>query len=463
MNSTSHPKISRWGTRLTLILFFFILLLNFADQSMINPLINPLLEDFFNNTQNVFPLGWITFTFTLLSALSMIYAGLMANKYSRVKICLAGCLIYCTFSILTILTPHGQNGYIFYFITRAFNGLGIGVIIPSIFSLVGDMVKPEKRTTGFAYISLAIWLGILTGSVIPSLTVENWRIGYFALGLINLSLALALLKIKEPKRGIQEKELRSLLLEGAEYKFKLKKEDWKLWWTNRSNFWLIINFVDLIAGSMILFLIFKYVKDVHNMEGTIVNVMILTVFVFGGAGTLLFGKLGDWGFTKFKQAKVVIAMACNILPIFFFLIFLSQKFRIPDQASLSGALSTPGMPLFILSIALAILLNQGVNPNWYSTLTDVNLPEHRAAVISLASIMDIIGRAIGGLTGAFLASKLGIQSAMWFVPIFWLINIIFWIPVLKHIKTDLHNIHTKLKMRAKHLKQNLPEHEPPSG
>jgi MFS family permease len=104
---------------------------------------------------------------------------------------------------------------------------------------------------------------------------------------------------------------------------------------------------------------------------------------------------------------------------------------------------------------VAVFINHGVNPNWYSCLTDINLPEHRATMISFASIMDLMGQAIGPLIASYLATIWGLKTAMWSVLVFWVLNIFFWLPVLAHIRQDLANAHRILKERALEMEEQL--------
>jgi len=448
-------NISRIAGGLSFFLFLAILFLDFADQSLLPPLINTLLKDFFRDTTNVVPLGWITFTFTILSAISMIVAGIYADRKSRIKICFAGCLVFCISSALTIFVPHGQLGYIFFYITRAMNGIGIGAIIPTIFSLVGDTSDPKRRSTAFGFVSAAILIGRMAGFVLAGSFADHWRVAYFMVGVTGLILAFGLILVPEPKRGVQEEELHDLIVEGAEYRFRIAKKDVQHLWANRSNFWLIVNFIDVIPGSILIFLIFKYMKDVHNMEATSVNFVIFLVVIFGALGALLFGRLGDWGFQRDKRAKVLIALVCNSFPILFMILFVIADFWIPEGATLLQSLAVPGVGVLIVAIVAAMFINQGVNPNWYSCLTDINLPEHRATMISLASIMDLLGQAIGPLLASYLATIWGLRTAMWSVLVFWVLNIFLWLPVLAHIREDLTNVHRILEERAKGLKQQL--------
>ncbi|MHA1341627.1 MAG: MFS transporter [Promethearchaeota archaeon] len=455
MNAETKKRFSNISLSLTILLFFLILMFGYADQNMLSPLLNTLLLEFFNNTQNVTPMGWITFTFTILSAISMIIAGILADITTRKKICFAASIIYGFFSILTYFTPIGNSGYIFYFITRALNGIGMGAIVPTIFSLMGDLVPADKRSTYFGYITMSMLIGQMFGISLASSLTHSWRIAYLFMGSVNLVLAFCLLLIKEPKRGMQERELQQLILEGAEYRFKWKKGDLRKIWSNKSNFWLIINFIDTFPGSIIIFLIFKYMEDIHNVHEEVVNVMIIFVAIFGVIGIYLFGRLGDMFFKKNPRAKVQIALFCNIFPIIFVFIFLNLDFYLPSGLSFSEIISNPYVLTLIAMITIAMFINQGVGPNWYSSLTDINLPEHRGTMISFASFMDLIGRSLGPLIASYIATIWGISAGMWSSIIFWFINVAFWIPVFFTIKGDLDNIHLTLEKRAEEMKKNI--------
>jgi MFS family permease len=451
-------RLARTAGGLSFVLFCLVLVFDYADQGLLSPFINPLLQDFFRTTANVVPLGWVTFTFTLLSAASTIAAGLLADRRSRVRLCIAGGLVYGTFSALTALAPHGTAGFVVFFVTRALNGLGVGLVVPAVFSLVGDLVAPARRATAFGFMSVAMLAGRFGGFAVAGAFDGDWRRAYLLVGAVNILLAAGLLVVREPRRGGREDELREAILEGAEYRFRLTRKDIGLLRAARSNFWLVLNFVDVFPGSIVLFLIFKYMKDIHNLEAPAVNFTILVVALAGAAGALVFGRIGDLGSRKDRRAKVVTALLCNSLPIVFMVLFLLSDVRIPAGATLARSLATPGMVPLVLTIAAAIFINQGVNPNWYGTLTDINLPEHRAAMISLASVMDMIGSAIGPLVGSYIASAWGLKAAMGSVLAFWVLNVVFWLPVLAHVRADLERVHETLAARAEEMKRSLPGH-----
>jgi MFS family permease len=196
-------------------------------------------------------------------------------------------------------------------------------------------------------------------------------------------------------------------------------------------------------------------KDIHNMDAAAVNAAILVVVLAGALGALAFGRLGDWGYRKDRRAKVIVALVCNAFPIIFMILFLGSKVRIPAGATVSQALAVPGTWPLILTIAAAMFINQGVNPNWYGSLADINLPEHRATVISLASVMDLIGNALGPLIASYIATLWGLRAAMAAVLVFWAANVLFWIPVLVHIRGDLNRVHGVLSERAAEMRRSL--------
>ncbi len=456
-NNPQRKKIASISWKLTILLFFLIMMLDYMDQNMLSPLLNPLLLDFFNDISKTVPLGWVQSTFTILSAISMIFAGIFADRGSRKKICFFGSITYSFFSIITIFCPSGQTGYVFFFITRALNGIGIGMIIPTVFSLMGDLADPKKRATVFGYINLAMIIGQMGGLIIAGLlegATGNWRIPYLFVGIINFVLAFALIFVKEPKRGSQEVELKELMLEGAEYRFKLAKEDFKIMWTNKSNFWLIMNFVDCFPDGIIMFFIFKYMEDFHNVQENVMTIILLGALIFGGLGTVLIGILGDKLYQKDKRAKILLALICNAFPVILFIGFLLIDYRLPDNATIGQAFAVPGLTISSILLVFLMFINQGVNPNWYSSLTDINLPEHRATMIGLANFMDMIGRSLGPLIGVYIADYLGgIMAAMWAGVGFWILNIVLWLPVFRYIKGDLENVHTTLEKRALEMKQ----------
>lgn len=436
---------------MTFALFLALLLFNFADQSLLSPLLNPLLRNFFGDTSRVMPLGWLGFVVMALMALSMLVAGVLSDRTSRKRIAWVGCLVYGLASVLVVLTPEGRAGYPYFFALRCLNGLGIGALLPAVFSMVADLVPPQRRATAFGAVSVAMLLGRLAGFAAAGAWSSRWRTAFLLVGLINLALGFLLLLVPEPRRGVQENELKDSLLHGAEYRFRMTRNDIRGLLANRSNIWLVLNFIGVIPGSIIIFLIFKYAEDIHNLAPAGVNIILLMAFAAGALGAMAFGRLGDWGSRRDARAKIIVALFCNAVPIAFMVVFLQARFRVPSGASLSQTLSVPGMPVFIGAIVAAMFINQGVNPNWFSSLAEVNLPEHRATMVAMGSLKDMIGSALGPLAASLAASAWGLRAAMASSLVFWVANVILWLPLLRTVPRDIARQHRLLLERAREI------------
>jgi MFS family permease len=454
-----HPSLPAPPSgRSAWVLALFVLAFDFADQGLAGPLLNPLLRDFFGRTANVVPLGWVTFAATALSAVSMILSGWLAGRRSRTRTAAAGAFLYAAASLLTALTPHGRPGYTIFLALRAANGVGIGLVIPAVFALAGDVVRPARRASAFGIMSLAMIVGRLAGFAAGGALQDSWRTAYLLSGAVNLLLAAGLVFTREPVRGAGEDELGGVLAEGAEYRYRVRPSDLKLLWNARSNFWLIANFVDALPGSIILFLIFKYMEEVHAVGAAAVDAVLVVVVAAGALGAVVFGRLGDRGFRRDKRARVWTALACNALPIGFMILFLSSRVRVAPGANVAATLASPGLAGLVLTVAAAMFINQGVNPNWYASLTDVNLPEHRAAMISTASVVDLAGNALGPLIASYLATARDVRTAMASVVVFWALNVVLWLPILAHIRGDIARVHSVLAGRAEDMNRSLAPH-----
>lgn len=438
---------------MTFLLLLLALLLSFADQSLLSPLLNPLLLDFFGDASNVVPLGWVSFVFTLVMAVSTVASGILSDRGPRKRLLLVGCLLFGLASALTPLIPSGGAGYVLFFAGRALSGLGQGAVLPAVFSMVGDTAAPARRGAAFGLVSMSMLVGRMAGFLTAGTLAHTWRTAYFLAGAMGLLLALALRFAREPRRGAQEEELRAAVGAGAEYAFRIRREDFRYLRSVRSNVWLILNFVDVVPGAILIFLIFKFMKDDHNMEAGPVNFIVFLVMVFGALGALVFGRLGDALFRRDRRGRVLLALACNAVPIVCLVFFITADFRLPEGATLGRALAEPGVRVVLVSVVAAMFVNQGVNPNWYGTLTDINLPEHRATMVSLASVMDMLGNALGPLVASYIVLLRGMRAALWAALAVWALNIFLWLPVLRHIRRDLERRHNVLAGRAAKPKQ----------
>jgi MFS family permease len=100
---------------------------------------------------------------------------------------------------------------------------------------------------------------------------------------------------------------------------------------------------------------------------------------------------------------------------------------------------------------IGIFMNGAVNGNWYATVVDLNLPEHRGTVLATANFFDIIGKSIGPVVGAIFADTLGFVFGMMISIFFWILIPLFWIVVLKNLIIEMDATESKFSERLESL------------
>jgi MFS family permease len=93
------------------------------------------------------------------------------------------------------------------FAMRTLTGISIGGSMPLLYSLVGDLVPPQRRSAVSAGVGIAQGAGIAVGQIVAGYlgATHGWRLPFVVVAVPALLLALAvLLCVEEPRRGAQE-------------------------------------------------------------------------------------------------------------------------------------------------------------------------------------------------------------------------------------------------------------------
>jgi len=399
-------------------------------------------------------LGVLTSTFTILSGISILIFGYLADKITRKWMVLGGALFYSIFSVLIIFVTPNLDGYYLFFFLTSLNGIGFGAIIPSIFSLMGDLISQDNRSKGFSFFSIASLLGMALGLIIATISGPiDWRLSYFVIGILGFVIALMIIFFQEPSRigkdyiFLNEKD-------AVEYTYRIKKSDLKEIFKKKANIWLVINFVDTIPTGIILFLIFYYMSDYHNVPEDISLIFLGTILISTLIGTVVFGVIGDKLFKKGKRnARVLLALVGNIIPIPLIFIALIIPFNAPDNVSVGELFVIPEALIMLILMVVGMFANGAVNGSWYATVVDLNLPEHRGTTLATANFFDVIGRSLGPLIGSFVRDAFGSVYGMMMSIIFWLAIPFFWVPVLKNAISEMDATEKIFSERLKELEK----------
>ncbi|GJN30753.1 hypothetical protein PR202_gb19088 [Eleusine coracana subsp. coracana] len=138
-------------------------------------------------------LGSITLCRVLIMAVSYPLATCAAARHDRARVVAAGAFLW---SVATVLV--GVSGtFLQMAIARGFNGVGLALVLPAIFSLVADYSDDATRGAAFGWVQMAQCLGYVLGRSLGLLlapttflgVIPGWRLAFHALALVSLLLA----------------------------------------------------------------------------------------------------------------------------------------------------------------------------------------------------------------------------------------------------------------------------------
>ncbi len=439
--------------------------------------------------------------------------GYLADTKSRKWLLFSGGLIWAVAELLTMFSVNGAM----LLVCRIIAAIGTGAQAPVTFSLLSDMFSSEKRSNSFAWWGIASMIGSIGGSAIAlafnkinfdlpefanldvpgkiahliSLNLPEvafWRYNYLLFGVLAIVLCFLVLLIKEPKRAAKEKVLENVLADekvSYEHSYRIKRSDLKYIYTRKSNFWLIINFVDNVASGMLVTYLITYVTieigfslNLSALSFTTLGALIPFLVIllgFGLLGQFYFAKRGD---KKVKQGdpagRVKLAVFTGVVHIPFLVLTFLFLPRAPTETTLgsffNGTFQVDAVGFALMMILMGLLggiglaMSLGIAPNWYASLIDVNLPEHRGTMIATASFLDTLGRSLGAIVGgaistAFMTSgDLLLQTypfgmtLVFMFAVFGVISSVLWLPILKYCKQDFPEIQRILSERAAKFK-----------
>lgn len=437
----------------------------------------------------------------ITAAVATIIFGYLSDKYPRKYLLLFGGAMWAVSDLLSGFAPNIET----LFLLRITGAIGTGAITPVTFSLLSDIFGSEKRANSFAWWGIATMVGGLAGGGISlafnqidyeeldRLFTSNldkldyirlhyadvigfWRYPLVLMGILGIAFTVLIIFLKEPKRAAKEKELQDVLAdEQTEYEkaYRIKPEDLKYIFTRKSNLFLIINFFDTVFSGVLAANIIAWVTiemgfnisfDFTSLSFWMLVVLLLIVGGIGFYGQFFFANLGDKKVRAGDRAgRVKVAIFCGVMHVPFLVVGFLFNPSVGQRSFFSGQMYLSDAGFFMMIVVMALFVavgfagSNGIAPNWYSSLIDVNLPEHRGTMIATASFLDAIGRALGAAVGGYLIDRfeptgypIGL-TLIWMTTVFGVLSILLWIPIYKYCNEDFKQVHEILEKRAKIL------------
>ena len=131
-------------------------------------------------------LSWISTSYLLSAAISLVPSGRLADLYGRKKIFTYGIII---FTIATLISALSNSTSMLIF-SRVLTGMGVGMVFSTSVAIVTSAFPIQERGKAIGYTVSAVYLGLSMGPFIGGILTENfgWRslfISSFLMGIFS--------------------------------------------------------------------------------------------------------------------------------------------------------------------------------------------------------------------------------------------------------------------------------------
>ena len=441
---------------ITFWLLTLIMVLLLSQQNLDSPNLTQIGKSFGLDPGNIrlFIGGKAYLGTTIVSSIALIIFGYLTDKVNRKTLL----VISAAISGAAYLAAPFAVTVDQYIIMRSAAGVGIGGIVPVMFSITGDIFTERSRAAASGVIMVIINLGIGFGFVLGSVAgpehMLGWRGSFFLQSILLLCLvALFLAYGRFPLRGHAEKSLHDRLAEGKrEYKERIKLSDVKNILTNRTNLvFIFASFFATFSGGFVQ----RFMVDAYATHGGISEMAaaLFLMLVLSGTiiGDMLGGFFGDFLRKKNRVYPIYFALTVPIAGTFLLFIFFSLP--------LSAGFAFPQVLLPVLIGFTGAALIEVHIPIQKAMMLNVNVPENRGTISAIIQTSAQMGFG----AGAYLISLMGVRVAdllnrehtpffdFQFAALLWLIPILSWAFIIFTGRRDEDRAAALIGERAKKL------------
>ncbi len=411
-------------------------------------------------------MGILITTLLWTSSLSGLFLGRLIDKYSRVKILLIISIArsFCMIMLGFAIAGQGILTWWYFFIFVLIFAFFAGGSYPAIVSLSNDIVPLKHRSKFFGYFGIFGSVFMMLGFLISGALMQfgYWRLYFISIGIaVLLSGLIFFFYVKEPKRGVQSKELRDVLEDRSiEYDFKIDKELMRSTMLSRTNIAALIEgiFTNVFMGSLDMIILPYLQTPPHNLSPLITGLFVVIFGVIGRViGQILLARVSD----KLAEKNDVRRIGFIIFSLiggsitFVLMFFVPLPFLTPEEgANIALFFSFPltyVMGILILSsdaVSSLYMVNQP------PILQEINLPEAQGQIVSWNQFLENIGYGMGPLIAGIFISIFGqdYKISAVIITIFVIPGIILWALSRSWYTQDKERIRTILSERANILK-----------
>jgi MFS family permease len=404
-------------------LFVFIALAAFDNIviGLFPPLFGSIAQDI---NVDIAALGFVSALNIFVTSVSSIGWGYLAGKFNRKILIMIGTFFWSASVFLTSIS----HTYIHILIFQLFTGIGLGCIGSIGFSILTDFIPQKRRGVLLSLWGMSQGFGGIAGALMASLIAPttSWRKPFEVVSIIGFLLMFLYIFVKEPSIGEAEPELKELVDKGHGYDYDIKLGHLREIILKPSNILLFFQafFMNIAIGTLIwlpTLYISKIEDQGYNAHISIVAAGYLyALFQVGGLTSSFFGHMGDKIEQRSYRGRALLTAFFVLLTVpFYILMFIvpMNNLRLTQSNNaylifidlIKQIVINPWITIIFILSVLASAAQSANTPNWLALITNVNLPEHRAAAFSIANLATGIGRTIGNAGVGFMLGILSVK------------------------------------------------------
>ena len=362
----------------------------------------PEIRDYFGVS-----LGVIITVATMSAVLPIVLSvpiGFLADRWNRTRMIAGGSAVW---GVFTVMTAFATNLPMLGF---ARFGSGVGKTMePAATSLLADYYPPDRRAGIFAFHRLGNEMGLLIAPLLAGVLAQVffWQVPFLLFGIPSVALAIvALLRLREPRRGIHERRL--LGIEDEELLMLEEKppgwsEGWRLAKGVRTlrRIWASLPF--MIGALVVIFpMTAVYYADEFNLSESARGSIGSFSRFFGIAGLVIGGVVGNRLLARNPARLVTYAGLLSLV----------------HAGMLFVLAASPWLWLSVLAGYLGTMASSVLFPSTMALVTMVIPARARSFAGAFASLFIALGAMFSPFAG-MLADRFGPRTAIiCMVPVF---------------------------------------------
>ena len=383
---------------LALAILAGINLLNYLDRYVVSALLPDLKRAPLHLTD--FELGTLMSGFLVVYMLAAPIFGRLGDRGSRPRPIAIGVFLW---SLATGMSGLARS-YAQLLATRALVGIGeaaYGTIAPS---LLADFFGRRTRGRAFAVFNMAIPVGAALGYVVGGVVRQHfgWHAAFFVAGVPGIFLALWILRLPDPPRGVQEED-RETHAAGSD----AGSRSWTVYLRLLRQAPYMVTVLGYAAYTFALgglaFWMPTFLERVRGIPAVQASagfgeIVVVTGFV----GTFVGGWLGDYWLRYSKQAYLLMSGWVTLLGV--------------PAVYVALAAATPGVfyPALIVAELLLFMSTGPIN----TAIVNLVSPMERASAVALSILtIHLLGDVLSPSVIGVLSDASSLGAAVMVVPV----------------------------------------------